>query len=376
MKNETVVERISSPAPGPFLRPSKAFIVTDFQVQNPLCESSQAGLLDWLVQAHVQSDPGVSPEQIRQGFMRYGCSSDKISRRRHEPLRLGAGIREKIKFFDESVARVFTRFYPHNSSAPKAIVHVTCTGYRSPSGAQRLVSSRGWGKKTEVYHAYHMGCYASHPAIRMATGLVSSGAPVDVVHTELCSLHLDPGRHDPAQLIVQSLFSDGFIKYSLARASGHRPAADAPSLEILHMREEIVPGSEEAMVWSIGPLVYEMTLAKEVPVLLAQALPAFVRSLFEGVGLDYSSEKDRAVFAVHPGGPRILDACQRILDLDPRQLEISREVLFERGNMSSATLPHIWKRIADSEKVPEGSLIVSVGAGPGLTLVGGLFRKI
>jgi len=386
----------------------RTILITDFRIQNPSHRSSQATLLEWLAEAHAQSastGQSVSPaaaglfrKKIEQWFGRYGCSPARIGYRWHElpdfthrdwkDMRifrfgengLGSDVGDRMRFFDESVAHVFTRFYPEHAPAPGAILHVTCTGYLSPGGAQRLVSSRRWGRRTEVYNVYHMGCYAAHPAVRLGMGLISSGSlsvPVDIVHTELCSLHLDPANHAPEQLVIQSLFSDGFIKYSLVPAApGDRSRSAAAALEILHMREEIVPNSTESMSWSTGPFIYEMTLSKEVPVLLAQALPAFVRSLFADVGLDYDREKTQSVFAIHPGGPRIIDACQKILDLESWQVQASREVLFEHGNMSSATLPHIWQRIVESSKVPRGALVLSVGAGPGLTLVGGVFRKV
>jgi predicted naringenin-chalcone synthase len=108
---------------------------------------------------------------------------------------------------------------------------------------------------------------------------------------------------------------------------------------------------------------------------LASALPGFVQRLFEGSDLDYLAEKPAAVFAVHPGGPRIIELAEKLLALDPGQVAWSRHVLREHGNMSSATLPHIWQQILMDQHVAAGTLIVSFGAGPGLTLSGALFRK-
>jgi len=50
--------------------------------------------------------------------------------------------------------------------------------------------------------------------------------------------------------------------------------------------------------------------------------------------------------------------------------------LLERGNMSSATLPHVWQAIASSASVSDGRLIVSLAFGPGLTLSGAVLRKV
>ena len=103
-----------------------------------------------------------------------------------------------------------------------------------PSAAQRLVAAKGWGAATRVTHAYHMGCYAAFPALRMAAGFLSapdslraSGLKrVDVVHTEMCSLHMNPLHHAAEQLVVQSLFADGVhppIRYATPTSTRGAP---------------------------------------------------------------------------------------------------------------------------------------------------------
>ena len=374
--------KMSSPFPiaAPLERPtrSKRTFLSGFHSIRPRFQTLQTDLLNWLVEAHSRAG-GPEPSQMNTLFQRYSASPDYIASRGHEladfnhrrwnEMRLfgpkGSDLREKTLFFEERVNEIFERFYPENSCAPRGIVHVTCTGYASPSGAQRLVSKRAWGQSTQVIHAYHMGCYAAHPAVRIAQGL----GEADIVHTELCSLHLDPAQHDPAHLIIQSLFADGFIRYSLSGS----PSQGA--LEVLAARDEIIPDSTEAMAWVTGPLNFTMDLSKEVPVLLASSLPRFVTRLCEEAGVDWAAEKDAAVFAIHPGGPRIIELCQKILGIDPAQARWSRQVLRQHGNMSSATLPHVWQKMLQDAAVPDGTLVISLGAGPGLTLSGMILRK-
>ncbi len=365
--------------------------LTGFHTIPPRFTTSQAELLDWLVEAHVHTG-GLGRDALTSMFARHSASSEHIafrgheledfSHRRWEEMELfspkGSDLGEKTKFFEESVNMIFTRLYSAHAAPPGAIVHVTCTGYVSPSGAQRLVSLRNWGRRTQVLHAYHMGCYAAHPAVRMAAGLSVSAfesiEPIDIVHTELCSLHLDPKLHDPAQLIIQSLFADGFIKYQM-KNSALADSVHEPRLELLAGREEIIPNSEGAMAWWTGPMNFQMDLSKEVPTLLASSLPRFIKTIVDEAGLDWGQEKDHLLLAIHPGGPSIIELSQRVLSARPDQVRHSRQILREHGNMSSATLPHIWQRILLDPDVPDGTLVASLGAGPGLTLSGLLFRK-
>jgi predicted naringenin-chalcone synthase len=270
----------------------------------------------------------------------------------------------------------FEEEYTHEGVAPSDLIHVTCTGYVSPSGAQRVVDRRGWGARTRVTHAYHMGCYASLPALRLALGALHTqparaggDGRVDIVHTELCSLHLDPADHSPEQIVVQSLFGDGLIRYSLTRT------AAAPSLRLLVVDEMIVPGSSDAMTWTAGDSGMTMTLSPRVPDHIASVLRDFVDGLYRSIDLDPAIELPRSVFAVHPGGPRILDQVRDRLELSEAQLAASRAVLHAYGNMSSATLPHVWMRIVGDAKVRPGTLVLSLAFGPGLTACGALLRK-
>jgi predicted naringenin-chalcone synthase len=332
--------------------------------------------------AHAESEAtvaGLDPDDQRAFETRmlrllgkFACTPDKIARRGHhvdhvarqefDPLPRGASTAARMTTFativEDSVARMY-----EGETPPDDLVHVTCTGYVSPSGPQKLVAAKQW--PTRVTHAYHMGCYAAVPALRIASGALANGSRrVDLVHTELCSLHMDASDHSPEQLVVQSLFADGLIRYSLA--------SDGAGLEVLTTHERVLPDSAQAMSWRVGDHGMTMTLARDVPVRISAVLREFVAEMFVRAGLSLDALK-RCVWAVHPGGPKILDGVRDTLELSEAQIATSRAVLRDHGNMSSATLPHIWMRL--SREVPAGTLIPSLAFGPGLTICGALFEK-
>jgi predicted naringenin-chalcone synthase len=82
------------------------------------------------------------------------------------------------------------------------------------------------------------------------------------------------------------------------------------------------------------------------------------------------------VFAIHPGGPAILNQIRNRLGIEESQIAMSREVLRQHGNMASATAPHIWERIVESDEIPQGAKVLSMAFGPGLTVIGALFEKV
>lgn len=375
-------------------------VLHGFQSQTPKHRAEQGAVLEWIAAAHARAEitlrqPGSAAERdeitrrMRKLVLRFGCSTDRISFRHSalddfshtdwERMRIfqldrfpaGKPCGERSRFFQEVSGAAFDRFYAEEADPPGALIHVTCTGYVAPSAAQRLVARRDWGRSTEVLHAYHMGCYAALPAIRVAAGLLERGKErVDIVHTELCSLHLDPSRHLPENLVVQTLFADGLIRY---RAS--RPEGALKGLELVETREEIVPDTGDAMTWMVSDFGMEMTLSRRIPEHIRAGLGPFLDRLGAGLGLDAGKLAGQALFAIHPGGPRIIDEIAEFLGLSGEQVAASNAVLRGHGNMSSATLPHVWQAMLVDPAAAPGRLIVSLAFGPGLTISGALLRK-
>lgn len=389
------------------------FILGDFRSLSPRHLSSQDDTLEWLARAHTQAAGLLAAQQgspfeersfldsMRRRLARFGCSSDQITTRGYElhdcahlswsemeVYRLaahanGEGMRKRTQVYARIARDALAQLFVEVGAPPQHLIHVTCTGYDSPSAAQLMVTAKGWGRATRVTHAYHMGCYAALPALRIAAGFISlppacsrtgdAQCRVDVVHTELCSLHMNSLRHEPEQLVVQSLFADGCISYSVCPEQSVE--RQGPGLMVLAMDEWLVPDSATSMAWFCSDFGFEMVLCRDVPDKLTQSLAEFVSRLLEQAKVPEAA-RETAVFAIHPGGPRIVDQIAAGLKLTEPQVELSRGVLRERGNMSSATLPHVWQQIVASRAVKNDHLVVSLAFGPGLTLSGAVMRKV
>ena len=371
-------------------------LIHDFQILRPPHETEQEKTLHWLTDAHAESEKrkgNLDPtfrDLIREKLWHVGCKPDRIAKRGHilsdylhrdwEKMEIyclnetakGRDLSFRSKHFEEYTDQIFEQYYPENGIPPEDLIHVSCTGYVSPSGAQKIISKRNWGSQTMATHAYHMGCYASIPALRMAAGFLAYAKEkqkTDIVHTEICSIHTDPSNHNLDQLVSQSLFADGFIKYSVSQETSK------PHLKVISLLEEVIPNSMKAMTWNVSHWGFQMSLAKEVPVLIARALPAFFKRLIKKGGVDGESFAPHTFFAVHPGGPKILTYVQEWLKLSDKQMSHSFEILKNFGNMSSATLPHIWESMLADPAIPHGAPIVSLAFGPGLNIAGALMEK-
>ena len=373
--------------------------LNDFKTINPKNCYSQDELLQWIIACHQNAEiearsSDLSSDSIQKLFQRYAVKSDQISQRyiecsdinndsfsNNEIYQLnkhstqGVDIQRRAQFFSLRALEVFHEFYDLPLvSKPDHLIHVTCTGYVSPSAAQRIVTDKKWEKQTDITHAYHMGCYAALPAIRIAQSLVRSESvennqfKADIIHNEMCGLHMNPLSQTPEQMVVQTLFADGHVKYSATS----NLISNGGNLKILALHEQVVPDTELDMSWIPAPWGMQMNLSREVPQKIKLQLKSFSNELFMKANLDVSTALN-SIFAVHPGGPKIIKAVQECLELQDHQIRESNQILFERGNMSSATLPHVWDLILKNQ-YPEGTKIVSYAFGPGLTLFGSVFE--
>lgn len=344
---------------------------------------------------------------LSERMARYGASSDHIARRQvsvlssrfvipnpespiesvraYGDLRTPTGepLDQRMSLFEEVACDVFERVYRDTEIAPPDdIVHVSCSGYLSPSPVQTFLSRRGW-LNVGVTHSYHMGCYGAFPAVRTALGLVGSSYSslpkrkrrVDLVHTEFLSLHFDLLGDEPDNFVTSTLFADGFIRYA---AYPEFEFAQNPrrGLKILALDEHILPDSLPEMTLRPGPLQFDMSLSKRVPFMIRDSISDFVTAICAQVGLDFEEEKRQMVFAIHPGGPAILNQIRSRLGIEEQQLALSRKVLYEHGNMASATAPHIWQLVLEADEIPPGAKVLSMAFGPGLTVIGALFEKL
>lgn len=291
----------------------------------------------------------------------------------------GAPLQDRMAYYNDVVTQVLTDMYQNTTEAPDHLIHATCSGYLSPSPMQVIANQFGW-HHTVVTHSYHMGCYGAFPPLRMAAGFLSlsdqlqdSKNRVEIAHTELLSLHLDPCKHDAGHIINMTLFADGFIKYAVHY--GEKPPSRSPAFRLLSMADYIIPDTTDEMTWIPGSYQFDMYLSKNIPTKIRDSARSFIQGLCHKANIDFEKEKASLIFAIHPGGPKILDHLEELLGLRPEQLAHSRDILFKNGNMSSSTIPYIWNEILNDDRVEPHTKVVTMAFGPGLTSTGFILEK-
>jgi predicted naringenin-chalcone synthase len=246
-------------------------------------------------------------------------------------------------------------------------VVVSCTGYSTPGLDIHLARELGMSSRVRRLMIGHMGCYAAIPGMGSAADFVRARRmPALVLCVELTSLHVQPEPDTPGpdleQVVAHALFGDA------AAAIVVTPDAER-GLEILDTVAATAPASEHLMTWQVTDHGFRMGLSAQVPDVLAAHVSPAVATLLDPFGLDLA---DVSGWAVHPGGPRILDVVEQRLGLGPPQTATSRQILESRGNCSSATVLLVLERLR-AELDPDART-VAMAFGPGLTLCLALLR--
>ncbi|MEM9065106.1 MAG: type III polyketide synthase [Planctomycetota bacterium] len=241
-----------------------------------------------------------------------------------------------------------------NPAAVTHLVTASCTGFEAPGVDLSLIESLGLTPDVRRTHVGFMGCHAAINAIAAARAFAEAQADavVLVCCVELCSLHFGPARG--TSTAADALFADG------AAACVLSADADASGVDLVSTRSTLIPGTAADMSWRIGDQGFEMRLSARVPDVLAQAVPPWIDAWLAELGL---KRRDIAGWAIHPGGPRIVERLAGTLGTDRRSVDASLSVLDTHGNMSSPTVLFVAQRLMD-----EGiqGPIVAMAFGPGL----------
>ncbi|MBB4959526.1 type III polyketide synthase [Micromonospora polyrhachis] len=243
----------------------------------------------------------------------------------------------------------------------------SCTGYATPGLDILLARDLGMAADTQRVFVGHMGCYAALPGLGAASDFVAArGRPALLLCAELPGLHLQPSsaRVDTQQIVAHALFSDAAVAVVVA------PESTTPGYAVREVAAVTDTSTADYMTWDVTDTGFRMGLSPKVP----QVLASHVRDLVDSLLARHDLRRtDVDGWAVHPGGPRILNVVERELSLPPEALAASRGVLADCGNCSSPTVLLILDRLTQGPRPPDW--IVMLAFGPGLTLYATLLQR-
>ena len=253
---------------------------------------------------------------------------------------------------------------------PSDITHLvtaSCTGFAAPGVDLGLIQHLNLPPTTERIHVGYMGCHGAINALRAARALAFADCRnrILVCSVELCTIHY-AFEWSNERMLGNALFADG--SGAVVLGAREDPASAAKHRwRLIATGSYVFPGTAHAMSWSIGNHGFVMAISSELPRLIQANLQEWLSAWLETHGLKVD---DVNLWAVHPGGPRIVEAVEAAMGLTQEATAMSRQVLSSYGNMSSATVLFILQSLFDSGAKPP---CVALGFGPGLVAEAALF---
>ncbi len=239
----------------------------------------------------------------------------------------------------------------------RRLITVNCTSAASPGLERLILRGRPIHRRADRWNIGFMGCSAGLAGLRLTRQLQPMADHADaaalIVALELSSLHVQYSERVD-QIVANALFADGAAAAVVSPRPGPVRVVDCQCVTLDKCADQ--------MTWTAGNHGFALQLSIELPATLAAAIRPAMSEFLGDNGLNIA---DVAHWAIHPGGPKIIESVCAALGLSPDVAAASRTILADYGNMSSATIFFILRRLLDSGAAGP---IVAVAFGPGLTI--------
>ncbi|MEZ0448265.1 type III polyketide synthase [Cellulomonas sp. ICMP 17802] len=243
------------------------------------------------------------------------------------------------------------------------LLFTSITGIATPSLDALLVEQLGLREDVKRIPVFGLGCVAGAAGIARVRDYLQ-GHPGDVallVSVELCSLTLQHGDDSMANIVSSGLFGDGAAAVVMVGAD--RAGDVRGGVDVVAARSALHPDTSGALGWDIGGSGFRIVLAASLADIVEKHLGRGVVDLLAAHDLKVP---DIDTWVAHTGGPKILQAAARALDLPEEAFAASWRSLARVGNLSSSGVLHVLAdELAAGGQIP-GSAGVLFAIGPGV----------
>lgn len=251
------------------------------------------------------------------------------------------------------------------------LVFVTSTGFIAPGVDVAVVKQLGLSPSVGRIVVNFMGCAAAMNGIRTATDYVRAhpDKKAMVICIELSSVNavFDDNIND---VIIHSLFGDGCGAVVIGASQVRQPLAPG-KVVIRDSFTQLFDDAEDGIVLRVNDDGITCELAESLPQYILRGVDPVVTEALHRNGLRKS---DIDLWAIHPGGPKIIEQSAESLGIPAERAALSWDVLAEHGNMLSVSLIFVLEQmIAQAETDKPISTGVAFSFAPGVTLEGMIF---
>ncbi|MBR7796572.1 MAG: type III polyketide synthase [Bacillota bacterium] len=246
------------------------------------------------------------------------------------------------------------------------IIFVSSTGIATPSMDIHLFNERPFRSDIKRMPLWGLGCAGGAIGLSRAYDWLTANPDKSalIVCCELCSLTFQKGDMKKSNIIGTALFGDGI---SAALAVGEKSLilrkkkGSIPKL--LQSHSYTKKDSISVMGWDITDGGFEVIFSKSIPALVETFWREHLQIFLQATRIN---EQDIHSFIAHPGGKKVIDSMEKVLQAKPEKFKHSINVLRNHGNMSSATVLYVlgaWMK----EAISKGEKSVISALGPGFS---------
>jgi len=248
------------------------------------------------------------------------------------------------------------------------VIDTSCTGVMIPALDVYVANELGMRPDVRRMPLTEAGCAAGATALAFASEYLTARpqANVLIVSVELPSLTLQLTDGSRANLISSAIFGDGAAALVVNRAAPRGVAIEHLAHEAL-----LIPGTPDVMGFDLRDEGFKIILSRRIPFLVRDQLRPAVDAFLERQGLTLAQI---GFFVLHPGGTKVLDNVRDSLGLREEDVGASRRVLRDYGNLSSASVHAVARRLLDEGAVVPGTFGLLCAMGPGFTIELALLR--
>lgn len=240
------------------------------------------------------------------------------------------------------------------------LIFVSTSGMSTPSIDARLINRMGFRSDVKRTPIFGLGCAGGAAGLSRAHDLArcQPGQKVLLAAVEISSLTFQFRDFSKSNLVASSLFSDG----AAAVVVQSNESSSGPT--ILATQSTLWKGTLDVMGWDFSETGLAVIFSRQIPNIIREHILGNVESFMAKNGL---SVGDIGYYIVHPGGAKVLSSFRETLGLKAEELEHSRYVLENFGNMSSPTLLFILDRFCRNTRPEPKEYGLCVAFGPGFS---------
>ncbi|MBC5863030.1 type III polyketide synthase [Flavobacterium turcicum] len=237
------------------------------------------------------------------------------------------------------------------------IITVSCTGIMIPSLDAYLINALQLRQDIVRLPVTEMGCAAGISGMIYAKNFLQANpgkrAAVIAVESPTATFQLDD--YSMANIVSAAIFGDGAACVLLS-SHEYDEGPEIIADEMYHFYDNI-----HMMGFKLTNSGLQMVLDIEVPETIASHFPAIIHPFLEKNSLQIDAI-DHLIF--HPGGKKIIQTVEALFLGLGKNIDATKEVLKQYGNMSSATVLYVLEQIMDAQPAKgEKGLMLSFGPG-------------